>query len=183
MANDYFTHSANRIEAGSRAIDTQIDNIADEIEDGFDKFPTEQQLNEGTARFAVDTGAADAYVVTVPSTVTLTDGLRVTLTAVNASTGACTINVNSLGAKAIINVDGTAMVAGSIPAGSKIDLIYDSGTDSFMLVSMNADWNGPSITVSEDGTDLTTRVESIDFTGDGVAVTEPTPNNIVVTIG
>lgn len=182
MTNDYFNHVTNRIVAGSRAIDTQVDNIADEIESAFDLLPTEQQLNEGTARFAVDTGAADAYLITVPSTVTYTDGLQVTLTAVNVNTGASTIDVNSLGAKAIINTDGTAMVAGSIPANSKLNLIYDSGTDSFMLLSMNANWDGPAITVSDDGTELTTRLESIDFAGAGVTITEPTPNNIVVTI-
>lgn len=182
MANDYFNHVNNRIAIGTRALESQINNIADEVVLGFDKMADDRPTVEGRTRYDVDTGVADAYVVTLDQTPTYTDGFNLVFTAVNASTGATTIDVNGLGTKPIINTDGTPMVAGSIPAGAKVNIVYDSGTDSFMLLSMNATWNGPSVAILDEAVQLTARLESINIVGAGVVVTEPTPNNILITI-
>lgn len=41
---------------------------------------------------------------------------------------------------------------------------------------------GPAVSVSDEGTPLTTAVVSVDFVGAGVTVTEPTVDNILVTV-
>ena len=50
--------------------------------------------------FAADAEASDAYVITLsPAPTALYTGMKITFSANTANTGACTLNVNSLGAK------------------------------------------------------------------------------------
>jgi hypothetical protein len=88
------------------------------------------------SNYLVDTGAASAYVVTFPGTVSfgLTAGILVAFKATNASTGSSTLNVNGTGAKNLINPDGTATTASQIPASGIVLAIYD-GT-SFQILSI-----------------------------------------------
>jgi hypothetical protein len=53
--------------------------------------------------------------------------------AASANTGAVTLNISSLGAKAVKKNGTTALVAGDIPAGAAVEAVYD-GTN-FQLVS------------------------------------------------
>lgn len=52
----------------------------------------------------------------------------------NANTGAATLNINSLGAKAIVDQSGNALTAGQIAAGSRHAIMYD-GTSFQIVVS------------------------------------------------
>lgn len=61
------------------------------------------------------------------------DGLRVTFRPLNANTGACTINVNSLGVKSIRRTDSTACDGGDITAGGIYELFYSTATGFFHL--------------------------------------------------
>jgi len=64
------------------------------------------------------------------------DGLRVRFKAANTNTGASTVNVDSLGVKTIKKEDGTTdVIAGDIPTGEHIELIYDIDNDVFVLYS------------------------------------------------
>ena len=140
MTNDYFNHVTNVIEEGIRALAAQVNTIATEQSLGFDKLPTLDQFKYSTSNYAVDTGAADAYVVTLPFSVApfaLTDGLLVRFKAVNANTGASTLNLNALGAKAIVRADTTALVADEIAAASPVELQYESGADHFVMMSQS----------------------------------------------
>lgn len=88
------------------------------------------------ATFATDSGAADAYVVTLaPAITAYTTGVRYRFKATNPNTGASTVNFNSLGTKSIKKkVDGTAtaLAANDIRANQWCDLIYD-GTDMILV--------------------------------------------------
>jgi len=137
MANDYFNHVANRVQAGTRAIAANVNSVADEIATGLDLLPTEDELKLGLTRYAVDTGAADAYVLTMPYVPSLTDGFNLTFKAVNANTGASTMNVNGTGIKSIVNPDGSALIAGTFGANAIIILAYESIGDRYILVSQN----------------------------------------------
>jgi len=89
--------------------------------------------------FAVDTGAADAYEIDiVPAPSAYVTGQMFTFKAINANTGATTINVNGLGAKGIIKNITTALESGDIVANQIISIIYD-GTNFKMVgaVSLN----------------------------------------------
>ena len=84
-----------------------------------------------------DTGAANAYVVTLSQTdaVAYTTGLRISFKATYANTGASTLNVNSLGVKTIKAIDGTDLTAGNIPANGIVEVIYN-GTNFQLLSSI-----------------------------------------------
>jgi len=117
--------------------------------------------------YYVDSGAADAYVITPsPAYTSYEEGMRVVFRATNANTGASTMNVNSLGAIAIQNADATALSAGEIVSGGIYELTYDANTtpDRWVLTS-------PSSLIP--ATMLPTTVEAIA----GLAVTD---GNIIV---
>lgn len=96
------------------------------------------------SNYAVDTGSANAYIVTYTSlTTTYTAGLRLQFKASNANTGASTINVNAQGVKNITFANGTSIAPGTIVSGAIIDIIYD-GTQ-FLLLSPGGYINVPQV--------------------------------------
>ncbi|WP_164574218.1 hypothetical protein [Rhodopseudomonas sp. BR0C11] len=90
-------------------------------------------IQRGQPSYAVDTGSANAWVVTLaPACVEYKEGMPIRVKISNAVTGACTINVNGLGAKQVVKLDGSALGPGDLPAGATVQLHYD-GT-KFQLV-------------------------------------------------
>jgi hypothetical protein len=90
--------------------------------------------------FYVDSGTANNYILTAVSPLQAPhqymDGFRVRFRIGNTNTGASTINVNSLGIKAIVKEDGiTPLGAGDLPAGEHGELIFHADIDSFELYS------------------------------------------------
>ena len=134
MANDFFNHVLNRVPGGVIATDLHIDNVADEIAAGFDKLPGESELNEDRITYAVDTGVANAYAISLPKVTALTAGLQVRFLATNANTAASTLDVSSLGAVALKAPDGSALVLDDIRAGQAISATY-TGTE-FRITSV-----------------------------------------------
>jgi hypothetical protein len=81
-----------------------------------------------------DTGAANAYVITIGTGVGLTAvptayvigmGVRFKATNANSGAGGSTINVNGLGLVAIKRAGGATLAAGDILSGQVVSLIYD----------------------------------------------------------
>jgi hypothetical protein len=90
------------------------------------------------ANYYVDSGAVNAAVVTIASqqTVTLSDGLMVEVQIANTTTTTTpSLNVNSTGAKTIVNPDGSALQAGQITAGSYCIFIYDAVLNNWLVVA------------------------------------------------
>ena len=86
--------------------------------------------------YYVDTGAADAYVITPsPSISAYEEGQRLIFRATNASTGASTLNVNALGAITIETNDAVAIAAGMIAVGGYYEVTYDANGSRFVLTS------------------------------------------------
>ena len=87
------------------------------------------------SNYFVDSGAANAYVVTFAAgeTGSLTAGLMIQFLASADNTGASTLAVNGMTAKNITNYDATALTAGQIKANAVVMVIYD-GTQ-FKLVT------------------------------------------------
>lgn len=84
--------------------------------------------------YLVDTGAADAYVVTpTPAVAAYAAGQRFTFKATNANTGASTLDVSGLGVKTIKKFTDQDLEAGDLEAGSIVEVVYD-GTN-LQLVS------------------------------------------------
>ena len=71
-------------------------------------------------------GTVDAITLTPsPALTNYTTGTEMIFVAAGANTGAVTVNVSSLGAKAITKNGTTALSAGDIPSGAVIRIIYD----------------------------------------------------------
>ena len=144
MANPYFNHVNNRVEQGSRALDSQINNIADEVALGFDRLPTEAQLKENTTGFGVSTGTADALVVALPYVPTGGDGFNFFVRLNGTNSGGATLNVNSTGVKSIVNSDGSILTGGAMIDGTIGQFAYDLTLDRYILISNNSAWGKPS---------------------------------------
>ncbi len=116
-----------------------------QLDTDFGNLQTAIQSQNTFSNFAVDTGAANAYVTTpaAGTTATLTAGLLLQFKATNANTGASTLNHNALGVKNILNVNGSALGSGQIPLNGIVQVIYD-GTQFLLL---NPD--GPTFTSAE----------------------------------
>lgn len=90
---------------------------------------------DGALDYAADTGAANAYVVTLsPALTAHVTGMPVRFKAAHANTGASTININGLGAVAIKKYSNTALNAGDIALGQIVEIVYD-GT-YYQLISL-----------------------------------------------
>lgn len=139
--SDYFDPLAVTIAAGTRALAAQVNAVTNLTSAAFDKLPTETELKLGLTRYAVDTGVADAYIVTLPYVPVLTDGFNFTFKAVNANTGASTINVNGTGVKSIVNTDGTSLIANTFGNNAIVILAYELSNDRYLLISQNPAFN------------------------------------------
>lgn len=86
--------------------------------------------------YALDTGAANAYVVALdPAITAYVNGTTVRFRAVNANTGASTLNAGG-GAVALVNDVGGALVSGDLPAGCIVTATYDSALNKFLVTSL-----------------------------------------------
>jgi len=99
--------------------------------------------------YAADTGAANAYIVTLsPALGAYAAGVLVQFKAANANTTTSTVNVNSLGIVTIKKLGGaTNLASGDIAAGMVVELEYD-GTNFVML---NPVANAPLTSVIDTG--------------------------------
>jgi hypothetical protein len=85
--------------------------------------------------YVTATGTANTYAVTLsPAPTAYTDGMRVTVKINVACTGASTLNVNSLGAKAIKDSLGNAITSGGLKANTPYTFCYESTSGSFILL-------------------------------------------------
>jgi hypothetical protein len=106
------------------------------IDDSFAELPDAAALSELRAVFALDTGTANAYAMTLAKApLAYTTGMTIAFKAVNANTGASTINVNALGAKAIRIWDGSVLSANTILADQIVVAVYDGTV--FRITSMH----------------------------------------------
>ena len=86
-----------------------------------------------SSRYAVATGAANAYAATYqPSIVALADGMELSFRVPAANTGASTLNANGLGAKAVRGLFG-ALQGGELAAGGIARVVYNQPLDAFVL--------------------------------------------------
>lgn len=92
------------------------------------------QLAASSFTGANDTGAVNAYAIAPAIAITAYAAYqRFQFTTTNANTGAATLAVSGLAAKAIKHLDGTDLLTGDLLAGEIVDVMYD-GTN-FQLLS------------------------------------------------
>lgn len=98
-------------------------------------IPSKIGIRDGVYDFAADTGVADAYLVALDPPVTVyTQGMEFRCLITNANlTTTPTINVNGLAVRTIARADGSALLAGDLPAGYIASFIYDTVSPFFHL--------------------------------------------------
>src|SRR5437879_687546 len=117
MSNDYFNENGDPVTL-NRGTSSLIRNVFILIRQGFDKLPSLTTLFGGKVSYAADTGAANAYVISVNAAiVAYVDGQQFSFKASAANTTASTININSIGAISIRRADDSALSANDIVAG------------------------------------------------------------------
>ena len=88
------------------------------------------------SQYTVDTGTANTYVIAPsPAITSYVTGQKFSFKAINNSTGASTINVNSLGTKSLVKNGSVAINNGDIVSGQIYEVQYD-GTN-FQLLAGN----------------------------------------------
>ena len=123
------------ITPGSRARSSVINDLNSNTAAAFALLPDETKLSLGTATAALDTGTANSYLVSMPTTPAgYADNMAVVMIPLNTNTGASTINVDSLGVVAIKLQDGSsALAAGDIVVGVPVEMRYSSVTGYFHI--------------------------------------------------
>lgn len=93
-------------------------------------------IQSGWLSYAVDTGAANAYVVTLdPAPTQFFDGMPVCFRATNANGGASTLNVNGLGVKSLLSQAQGALGGGEIVANGLVVARYSQSLGAFVIRS------------------------------------------------
>ena len=95
--------------------------------------PTFAQVQSQSSTYAVDTGAANAYVIALSPVVSVyADGQAFMFKATNANTGATTLDAGG-GAVAIVTNANAALTGGEILANGQYNVSYNSTFTAFVL--------------------------------------------------
>jgi hypothetical protein len=134
--NSYSTTPGSNTTLNSMAVsDSTVPNTLDNLI---------RQLMADTRAFANDLGGkavssgTDTITLTTDTTLTAyADGTALAFIAGGTNTGAATLNVDSVGAKAIVKAGGAALAAGDITSGMICLVYYDAsqGSGSWMLAN------------------------------------------------
>jgi len=134
VTNPYYEFAPAFI-PGTKARSDEVNTQYQAIQNAFDLLPSsEDAITTGTATFAPESGAGNAYVVTMPNTRTSNqDGDQIVFFATHSNTGAATIDVDGIGAVALVDWDGTALIGGEIVNGRLYNVRYDATNAQFVL--------------------------------------------------
>ncbi|MGJ7611292.1 MULTISPECIES: hypothetical protein [unclassified Variovorax] len=120
------------------AIQQELINIilaAGIAKSGADLTQVLKAIRSNALLTATDTGAANAAVLTfAPAIPALVDGMVLWFKAVATNTGPTTLNVNALGAKAVVGGSHAALQGGEIVADGKCMVVWNTALNSFVLV-------------------------------------------------
>lgn len=98
-------------------------------------------LNGGMLLSVAGTNALSASVAVSEGFTSYGDGLRASFIAANSNTGPATMNIQAVGAKAIVSPDGDPLAAGAIVAGRVTEIVFYADDDHFRLVTSGGTTN------------------------------------------
>lgn len=82
-------------------------------------------VQTGKFRYVSSVAGTNTITGTVPSLATYTTGSTFNFVASGANTAAVTLNLNSLGSKSVTKNGTNALIAGDIPSGAAVTVLYD----------------------------------------------------------
>ena len=122
--SDYYTLTQETRLLTARAENQNTERAA--VSAAFDKLPTAAVFKQHRVNYALDTGAVNAYVVTLhPVPDNYYKGMTIDLEVVLANTAAATVNANGLGIKSILDYDGAALTAGALAVTRSNRIVFD----------------------------------------------------------
>lgn len=98
-------------------------------------------LNGGMLGTVAGTNTLTASLAISDGFSSYSDGLRASFVAANSNTGPATINIGSVGAKAVVSPDGDPLSAGAIVAGRVTEIVFYAAEDHFRLVTSGGTTN------------------------------------------
>lgn len=121
---------------GTKARSDAVNLQYQALQNAFDLLPGDADaITTGTSTFAPESGSGNAYVVTMPDTrTTEADGDEVIFFATHTNTLAATLDVDGLGAHAIVRADGVALTADDIVSGILYVVRYDVSNTRYQLI-------------------------------------------------
>ncbi len=131
---------------------------------------TKVGIQDSTYIYGVDTGAADAYVLTLaPALTAYADGQKFCMKVGvgNDNTGASTINVNGLGVINLVHTDGSALLSGNMLASEIYSFVINNGGTVAEII----DPESAAITGQEFYNGATVEQASVVVTSDGATIT------------
>jgi hypothetical protein len=113
--------------------------LHDELESNFD-----EAFQRGLCVLGSVTGTNTITAAATPTAIfhEYRDGQQFMFKPAADNTGAATLNINSIGAKAIVSPAGAALVAGSLTTSAVYIVVYSSSDDRFQLVGSSSDSSG-----------------------------------------
>jgi hypothetical protein len=94
------------------------------------------QIQDGAYNWGTDSGAADAYVITLsPALASEVSGALIRFLPANTNTGASTINVSGIGAGPLQKYAGTALAAGDVVQNSICEAVYDGNASAWIVTN------------------------------------------------
>jgi hypothetical protein len=104
---------------------------------------------------ATDTGTAGAYAIALsPAPTTIAAGATVRFIAAHTNNAGVTLNVNGLGASAIVSQNGSAIPAGAILSGQLVEALYD-GANWRVITTQTSRFTSASTVLPTAGTTMT----------------------------
>lgn len=93
------------------------------------------QVQDGSLKYAAASGTNTITATLAPAPAAYTNGMVVYLKVAATNTGAVTVNLNSIGAKDLVMLDGSALSAGELVINHIAVIVYFSGADDFYLIN------------------------------------------------
>ncbi len=103
-----------------------------------DSYAAAGQIQDGALAWGgTSSGAANVFAFNLsPAITAYVNGMTVAFLTHQANTSTATLNINSVGATALVLQDGTALVGGEIISGAIIECRYNSSANKFYITSM-----------------------------------------------
>jgi len=83
------------------------------------------QVQDSGSQYLTGVAGADTITASVTGLAAYATGQTFRFVSAGANTGAVTLNINALGAKAVTKAGATALDAGNIPSGAVVEVVYD----------------------------------------------------------
>ena len=105
------------------------------LQNAFDLLPSDSDaLTTDTATFGPESGTGNVYVVTLADTRTSNqDGDGVRFFATHTNTGPSTLNIDAIGAIALVNWTGSVLGGGEIVSGQIYEIRYDAANVQYVI--------------------------------------------------